>query len=221
MSDNDLPVAATVVLVRDGAAGPEVLLLRRPDRGSFAGAWVFPGGRLEEADAEAAGSDAAEEQVSRLAGVRETIEETGLVLAPTDLTTISCWIPPDHAAPRIRTWFFAAPAPAGEIVSQPGEVEEHAWVSPGEALRRHGRGELHLIPPTWVTLYGMSDQADAATILAEVRLAGTRRFETRFHPAGGSVLVWHEDAEYRDGGTGNARHRLEIGALPWIYTRTV
>ncbi len=220
MTDHDLPVAATVVLVRDAAEGPEVLLLRRPDRGSFAGAWVFPGGRIEDADAPTPG--AAEEQVARLAGVRETAEETGLILAPADLITVSCWIPPAHAAPRIRTWFFAAPAPAGEIVAQPGEVEEHLWVSPGEALRRHGRGELHLYPPTWVTLFGVSDQADAGTVLAEVRLAGTRRFETRFHPAAaGSMLLWDEDAEYSPGGTGNARHRLEIGALPWIYTRSV
>jgi 8-oxo-dGTP pyrophosphatase MutT (NUDIX family) len=43
--------AATVILVRDGDAGPEVLLLRREARAVFgAGAHVFPGGRVDTAD---------------------------------------------------------------------------------------------------------------------------------------------------------------------------
>ncbi|WP_158251197.1 NUDIX domain-containing protein [Cryobacterium sp. Y11] len=46
-----LGVAATVVLLRDSAEGPEVLLLERPrHRGSFAGAWVFPGGGVDPDD---------------------------------------------------------------------------------------------------------------------------------------------------------------------------
>ena len=47
----DLPLAGTVVVLRDGALGAEVLLMRRPDRGSFAGGWAFPGGKVEAADA--------------------------------------------------------------------------------------------------------------------------------------------------------------------------
>src|SRR3712207_8321915 len=43
--------AATVVLVRDGADGPEVLLTRRPEGLRFmGGATVFPGGSLDDAD---------------------------------------------------------------------------------------------------------------------------------------------------------------------------
>ena len=68
--DPGVPVAATVVLVRDGADGPEVLLIERPDRGPFAGAWVFPGGKLEDDDRR--GADEPEEDVARRAGVRET-----------------------------------------------------------------------------------------------------------------------------------------------------
>ena len=75
-TDPAIPVAATVVIVRDGSAGPEVLMIERPDRGSFAGAWVFPGGKLDPADA--GDEDETEEQVARRAGVRETWEETGL-----------------------------------------------------------------------------------------------------------------------------------------------
>lgn len=47
--------AATLVVVRDSAEGPQVLLLRRAERGDLnSGAWVFPGGLLDPADHEAA-----------------------------------------------------------------------------------------------------------------------------------------------------------------------
>ena len=43
--------AATVVLIRDGEAGPEVLLLKRNRALMFAGGlWVFPGGAIEAED---------------------------------------------------------------------------------------------------------------------------------------------------------------------------
>lgn len=44
--------AATVVLLRDSTAGPEVLLLRRNAQASnMAGVYVFPGGKLDADDA--------------------------------------------------------------------------------------------------------------------------------------------------------------------------
>src|SRR5688500_13210336 len=84
-SDPGIPVAATVVLLRDTDEGPEVLLLERPDRGSFAGAWVFPGGKLDDADR--LSPDEPEEHAARRAGVRETLEESGLVVDPEALVT--------------------------------------------------------------------------------------------------------------------------------------
>lgn len=90
--------SSTVVLVRDSAAGPEVLLLRRPPRGFAAGAWVFPGGVVDEDDYRLP-PPSPEEQVRwarRLsvedpgeawgyvvAAVRETWEETGILLGQT------------------------------------------------------------------------------------------------------------------------------------------
>ncbi|MCM5569476.1 NUDIX hydrolase [Burkholderiaceae bacterium FT117] len=45
--------ASTVLLLRDGAAGPEVYMLRRhDDSNAFGGAYVFPGGKLDRADCE-------------------------------------------------------------------------------------------------------------------------------------------------------------------------
>ncbi len=220
MTDPGIPVAATVVLARDTVGGPEVLLIERPDRGSFAGAWVFPGGKLEDDDR----IDPAEEEVdaARRAGVRETREESGLHLDPAGLLTVSVWDPPPGIPLRIRTWFFATRAPEGELALQADEAVAAAWVRPRDLLARHGRGEVTLYPPTWVTLHGLADQSDVDAMLAEVRFAGVRRFETiaRRGPSG-PVLLWSEDAEYADAGApGSARHRLEVGGLPWRYTRS-
>ena len=63
MSDEPIP-AATLILVRDRAdAAPQLLMVERAGGMAFAaGAWVFPGGRIDDADrrlAEATGMDAA------------------------------------------------------------------------------------------------------------------------------------------------------------------
>lgn len=219
-TDPDVPVAATVVIARDGGDGLEVLLIERPDRGSFAGAWVFPGGKLDDADRV---GGAAEEDAALRAAVRETWEETGLGIAATDLVPLSVWDPPPGLPLRIRTWFFIVDAPAGDLALSADEAVSAEWIAPGEALARHGRGGLTLYPPTWVTLHGLAEQASVAALSAAARLAGVRRFETVAHRvSSGPMLLWQEDAEYDGEGTGEAssRHRLEVGALPWIYTRS-
>jgi 8-oxo-dGTP pyrophosphatase MutT (NUDIX family) len=221
-TDPAIPVAATVVVLRDGGHGLEVLMIERPDRGSFAGAWVFPGGKLEQADR--ISDDATEEAVARSAAVRETREETGLHVDPDRLVTLSCWDPPPGLALRIRTWFFAAPATAGELALSSDETVGAAWLRPCDALARHGRGGFTLYPPTWVTLYGLAGHADTASVLGAARLGGVQRFETVARRGGeGPVLLWQGDDEWDPDAAAAAsgsRHRLEIGALPWRYERT-
>ncbi|MBX6364894.1 MAG: NUDIX domain-containing protein [Gemmatimonadetes bacterium] len=82
--------AATVVLLRDGDAGPEALLLQRHRSSGFVpGAYVFPGGRVDAADADprllgrARGLADAPEPAAPywFAAVREVFEETGVLLA--------------------------------------------------------------------------------------------------------------------------------------------
>ena len=54
MSDDAIP-AATLVVWRDGPAGPEILVVERSARMAFAaGAIVCPGGRIAAADRELA-----------------------------------------------------------------------------------------------------------------------------------------------------------------------
>jgi 8-oxo-dGTP pyrophosphatase MutT (NUDIX family) len=78
--------AATLILMRAGSGGaaPEILMLERADTMAFAaGALVFPGGRVDRADYEAATRLAPEleDAAARIAAVRETIEETGVAPA--------------------------------------------------------------------------------------------------------------------------------------------
>ncbi len=93
--------AASVLLLRDSDAGPEVLLLRRHGRSDvLGGAYVFPGGKLDTSDGEdalIARSGAAPELLHAclgepqldprtaaslfVAACRETFEEAGVLLA--------------------------------------------------------------------------------------------------------------------------------------------
>lgn len=99
---NDTPAlpSASVVLLRDGAAGLEVFLLKRHGLSDvLGGAYVFPGGKVDREDAEWLDRlDAAPDQlharlgepelpVAQAAGlfvaaVREVFEETGVLFAP-------------------------------------------------------------------------------------------------------------------------------------------
>lgn len=100
--DEDAPAipAATLVIFRHAADGgpPELLMVQRSREMRFAGgAAVFPGGRVDPADhtlaaalEPAAPAERLEEVAARIAAVRETLEETGLVIGlhqPVDLAT--------------------------------------------------------------------------------------------------------------------------------------
>lgn len=194
--DEELPAAGTVVLLRQADAGIEVLLLRRPDRGSFAGAWVFPGGKVEPSDRR---DGAADVDDARRAAVRETQEEVGLTVDA--LVPLSEWQPPSEVPVRIRTWFFLAAAPAQEASPAEEEVAELAWVRPSEALARHGAGEWALFPPTWLTLHRLTAFTDVASALTSG--GAVELFQTQMLD-GGRAFSW-------------AQGRLEADGLPWRF----
>ena len=89
--------ASTVILLRDTSTGPEVYLLRRQQTMAFAaGMTVFPGGRVDETDSSIAdswsgpspswfgerlGCSAETAAAYVAAAVRETFEESGVLLA--------------------------------------------------------------------------------------------------------------------------------------------
>lgn len=99
--DTPIRAAATVVVLRDGEPGLEVLMLRRNVRSAvLGGAYVFPGGKLDPADRSIAHSGRLGSPVERLharlgepaldadvaaalyvAACRETLEEAGVLFA--------------------------------------------------------------------------------------------------------------------------------------------
>jgi 8-oxo-dGTP pyrophosphatase MutT (NUDIX family) len=80
--------ASTILLLRDGPTGLEVFMVVRHHEIDFAsGALVFPGGRMEAADAELARDGAFSDRLDetaralRIAAIREAFEECGVLLA--------------------------------------------------------------------------------------------------------------------------------------------
>jgi 8-oxo-dGTP pyrophosphatase MutT (NUDIX family) len=83
--------AATILLLRDGADGLEVFMVVRHHAIDFAsGALVFPGGRVDRGDHEVAAQPAlcpnpnglpVADMAFRIAAIRETFEECGVLLA--------------------------------------------------------------------------------------------------------------------------------------------
>ena len=218
---NGMRLAATTLLARDRAGRLETLMLRRPAGGSFADAWVWPGGVVDPADRPADGHiDEAEELSARSAAVRELREETGLRADFEALVPYALWSPPLETAPRFRTWFFAVDRHEGSLAPQPGEVEELAWVAPGDMLDAHERGEITLIVPTWVTLHQLAAVSCAAELLERAAIGPFEHYETRAC-AEGRTFYWFGDAAFDGaGGTGSGRHRLDTGARPWRYLRS-
>lgn len=212
-----------MVLLRDGSAGLETLLLERPHFSrAFAGAWVFPGGKVDPADRTAAdGTGLDDLAAAQRAGLRELFEETGQRLEPGELVFLSQWTPLQDIPRRFRTWHMLAAATTGEVVLNPAEHVGLLWITPAQALARHARGGLTLIPPTWVTLHHLAAMDSTAQALARARAATPFSYQTRL--LGDRGLIWRGDEAYPDpaGAAGNgARHRLLTATLPWVFEST-
>lgn len=167
--------AATLILFRGGPSRPEVLMGRRaPGHVFMASKWVFPGGRVDRSDFTAASTGAlsqaaaarlesevpsARARALALAAVRETFEETGLMLARpapsasvagpwrefrtvgalpdlSALTYVARAVTPPGRTRRFDARFFMADASAlltPEPTAGSGELDEIAWLPLAEA----------------------------------------------------------------------------------------
>lgn len=217
--------AATVVLVRDGAGDNdgqlEVLMLHRVSKVAFGGMWVFPGGRVDDADRQPGDDEAG---AARRAAAREAMEECGLAVDPADLVAFSHWVPPPITPRRFSTHFFVARASDGEVIVDGGEIHEHEWLAAREVLDRRDRGEVDLAPPTWVTLH---DLAEHDTVEAVLQAAAARdpipHYETRWLTIGnGAVAMWSGDSGYEsnDPDQPGSRHRLWMLSDGWRLERS-
>jgi 8-oxo-dGTP pyrophosphatase MutT (NUDIX family) len=157
--------AGTVILLRGGDSGLEVLLVQRnPNARFMGGAWVFPGGAVDRREGHG-------DQALRAAAVRELEEEAGISLGdPGELIAFSRWITPAEVKTRYDTWFYLAPLPAGaEAKADGAEVVDARWYSPAAALEARTRGELFMVFPTIKHLEQLSGFASADALLAHAR----------------------------------------------------
>jgi 8-oxo-dGTP pyrophosphatase MutT (NUDIX family) len=154
-------VAASVIVLRDGADGPEVLLVQRnPAQRFMGGAWVFPGGAVHDGD----GSPAE-------AGRRELEEEAGLPLPDSGgFVPFSRWITPEEAKIRFDTFFFVTEAPAGAEPRCDGEeCVDLRWLRPADALAAYRDGTLSLVFPTIKHLEQLADFESVEQALESAR----------------------------------------------------
>lgn len=170
--------AASVILLRDSAAGPEIFLLRRHTRSEFmADQYVFPGGKVDDED----GGD------PRVTAIRELFEEGGVLLArgvpPADpgewrrrlaartatfadllragaltpdveaLRLWGRWVTPSDQKSRFDARFYVGVLPVGQGYSHDArETTAEAWLTARAALDGHAAGTLALPPPQLHTL---------------------------------------------------------------------
>lgn len=143
--------AATVVVLRDGDDGVQVLLMGRHGGSPFMpGMTVFPGGKVDPQDCV---GDEGEEQQARRGAIRELREETALDLEnDAALPCFAHWLTPEAEARRFDTLFFAARAPLGQVpVGDAKETTTVQWWLLDRALAANG-SEILLPPPTLHTL---------------------------------------------------------------------
>ena len=165
--------SATVIVLRDGDAGLEVLMVRRHGASAvLGGAHVFPGGKLDGADTRSKPAARTPEALRQALGEpgldlptalglfvaarRETQEEVALTLDIDALVPWSRWITPRVPSVTNRRFdarFFAVRLPDGQTpVADAHEATEAVWLTPREGLTRYWDGAMDLAPPQIMTL---------------------------------------------------------------------
>ncbi|MCZ7534150.1 MAG: NUDIX hydrolase [Acidimicrobiia bacterium] len=188
--------ASTVCVVRE-TARLEVLMVRRTlDARFMPGMWVFPGGALDDSDANpppAFGPPPVD--VWRVAALREMIEETGIwltsdgiqehgvtedafgdviasgvMLDPARLIYFANWITPAVFPIGFDTRFFLAHVDSDTEGAIDGdELIDLAWVPASEVIDRERRGDWDLAYPTRQTLDLLSDETSVERLTSRLR----------------------------------------------------
>ncbi len=200
-SDPQAPVhlAATVILMRDAAAGLEVWLLRRVRGLAFAGgASVFPGGRVDPADfpadavspddavgrddphddphdpadgfdgsgvAARFGCSPAQVRASMTAAIRETFEETGVLLTRPayDVGDAARWLQDQRRRVETHALTFTALLTSLGVAVDVELIRPWAhWITPAGEPRRYDTHFYVAALPAGATAYPETTEASAA-----------------------------------------------------------
>ena len=223
--DPEVPVAATVVIVRDAASRARGAHDRAPRPRLVRGRVGVS--RRQARGRRPRGAARTSSTAARRAGVRETCEEIGCVVdadAPRAAVVLGSAARARAAHPHVV--LRRADDPGGELILAPDEVDRRrVGASRATMLARHGRGEVTLYPPTWVTLHELAEQP-------------RRRRGRRVAPgSAGSALRDRRSPRRPTGrccsGRATRRTTAETGQgacgigiasssarCPWVYTRT-
>ncbi len=195
LPNSDVPIrdAATVALLRDGAEGIEAWLLTRVTQMAFAaGMTVFPGGRVDDADsalplagadltALAARFDCDEATAHALIGaaVRETFEETGVLLSV-----------PSADLSGARADVERGLVSFGDLLRANGLAVDAAalhpwsrWVTPAGEVRRYDtRFFVGALPDAAVAQDVTSESSEASWVPVAVAIEQAQRGERKMLP---------------------------------------
>lgn len=184
--------AATAVLLRDGADGPEVLLLKRSRNSGFVpGAYVFPGGRVDPGDETFASilptTNTIPPAAYLISAVREIFEETGVLFAR---FVDGRWAPDASSDPMLEAWrekLMTNGATIGDLLYEEGlsvaldQLSYFAhWITPVAEPRRYDtRFFVAALPPGRTARPDPREMTDAIWVTPAAALA---RFEAGAMP---------------------------------------
>lgn len=97
----------------------------------------------------------------------EFLSRRGLVLRTDLLGVWSAWLTPVFEPRRYRTWFFVAELPSGQRTRDVStESDAVAWSPVMGAVEAADRGEIGMMPPTYLTCLEVGQHATAEEVLA-------------------------------------------------------
>lgn len=197
MQDRLIP-SATVILLRDGALGLELLILKRnPALKTNGDHWVFPGGKLESAELELQDREWGE----RLAAARECTEECGLTVKPENLITYSRWVTPSIIPKRFDTGFYITKAEDQVVIIDNSEIIDYDWIKPAEILPLMKSGDIKVRPPTLISIVDLLHFFYAEEALAAFRSSDVTVYKPKVYQIDSNAgqvihMLYQNDAGY-------------------------
>ena len=103
---------------------------------------------------------------SRELSMTEFLNRRGLVLRTDLLGTWGAWLTPVFEPKRYRTWFFVALLPEGQRTRDvSSESSEVTWLPAVDAVAMAERGEMLMLPPTYLTSLEVSGYPTPAAVV--------------------------------------------------------